>query len=133
MIAALLTVLLLHSAPVCCNLDIDGNGQVKALSDGILLGRYMNGVRGPALVNGISEPGATRTTGKKVAHYLGHCKATLADVDGDGNSTIEDVNVVVGYLAGLRDSNLLNHGLPASGCVRCTPDEWEAYIAALIP
>ena len=42
-------------------LDIDGNGRVDALTDGLLLLRYLTGLRGDALVNGALGSGATRT------------------------------------------------------------------------
>ncbi len=42
-------------------LDIDGNGRVDALTDGLLLLRYLAGLRGDALINGALGSGATRT------------------------------------------------------------------------
>ncbi len=43
-------------------LDIDGNGHVDALTDGLLIVRYMFGFRGTALIAGAVGSGATRTT-----------------------------------------------------------------------
>jgi alpha-tubulin suppressor-like RCC1 family protein len=43
-------------------LDIDGNGQFSPLSDGLLLVRYMSGLRNDALVAGAVGAGATRDT-----------------------------------------------------------------------
>ncbi|MEO7762686.1 MAG: hypothetical protein ABIS68_12335, partial [Casimicrobiaceae bacterium] len=39
----------------------DGNGEADAFSDGLILIRYLFGLRGPALTAGILGPGATRT------------------------------------------------------------------------
>ncbi|MEO7760929.1 MAG: S8 family serine peptidase [Casimicrobiaceae bacterium] len=41
--------------------DVDGNGEADAFSDGLILIRYLFGLRGPALTAGILGPGATRT------------------------------------------------------------------------
>ena len=43
-------------------LDIDGNGQVDALTDGLLIMRYLFGLRDASLITGAVGPGATRTT-----------------------------------------------------------------------
>ena len=43
-------------------LDIDGDGRADALTDGILLCRYLFGLRGPSLSAGAIAPGATRST-----------------------------------------------------------------------
>ena len=42
-------------------LDVDGNGKVDALTDGLLIIRYMFGLRGSALVTNAIGLGATRT------------------------------------------------------------------------
>ena len=42
-------------------LDVDGNGSLDALTDGVLLIRYMSGIRKPALAAGGLGVGATRT------------------------------------------------------------------------
>lgn len=51
-------------------LDIDGNGQVHALADGLLISRYLLNVRGPALVAGAVGVGATRSTFIAIESYL---------------------------------------------------------------
>src|SRR5207245_1894723 len=51
-------------------LDIDGNGQTSALSDGLLLLRYLSGLRGAALVEGVIDAGATRTTPEQIEPYI---------------------------------------------------------------
>ena len=42
-------------------LDVDGDGNQDALTDGLILVRYLFGLRGPALIAGGLSPGATRT------------------------------------------------------------------------
>ena len=50
--------------------DVDGNGSIDALSDGLLLIRYLFGLRGPSLISGAIRPGATRTTAAQIEAYL---------------------------------------------------------------
>lgn len=49
-------------APPYAVLDIDGNGQVDALTDGVLTLRYLLGLRGDALVAGATGACASRDT-----------------------------------------------------------------------
>ena len=41
-------------------LDVDGNGKVEAVTDGLMLIRYLFGLRGPSLIAGAIGTGATR-------------------------------------------------------------------------
>ena len=51
-------------------LDIDGNGQFSPLTDGLLLIRYMAGLRDAALLTGAVGAGATRDAAA-IQAYLG--------------------------------------------------------------
>jgi len=51
-------------------LDIDGNGESKALSDGLLLIRYLFGFTGDALVAGAVGDGAARNTSEAIEDYI---------------------------------------------------------------
>ncbi|HCD26057.1 MAG TPA: hypothetical protein DER02_00960, partial [Gammaproteobacteria bacterium] len=51
-------------------LDIDGDGATTALTDGLLLIRYLFGFSGDALVNGAVGTGATRTTATQIETYI---------------------------------------------------------------
>lgn len=52
--------------------DIDANGQVDALTDGLLLMRYLQGLRGAALIQNAVGPNAGRNTSSAVeAHIAG--------------------------------------------------------------
>ncbi|MEX0713606.1 MAG: hypothetical protein WD278_14710 [Pirellulales bacterium] len=51
-------------------LDVDGNGEADALTDGILVVRYLFGFSGNALINGAIGSGATRTTAAAIDAYL---------------------------------------------------------------
>jgi hypothetical protein len=48
-------------------LDVDNDGVVNALTDGILIVRYMSGMRGAALITGALGAGATPGTSTAIA------------------------------------------------------------------
>jgi len=50
--------------------DIDGNGTVDALTDGLLLLRYLFGLNGDPLVSGVIAEDATRTESAAVESYI---------------------------------------------------------------
>ena len=50
-------------------LDVDGNGQLDALTDGLLIMRYLFGLRGGALTDGAIGIGATRD-GPQIEAYI---------------------------------------------------------------
>lgn len=52
-------------------MDVDQNGQVDALTDGLMLLRYMFGLRGAALIQGALGPGAARNTAALIEAYMG--------------------------------------------------------------
>ena len=51
--------------------DVDGDGRVDALTDGLLLLRYLFGLRGDSLVNGVVSSNGTRTTAEEIESHLG--------------------------------------------------------------
>jgi hypothetical protein len=51
-------------------LDIDGNGESKALTDGLLLIRYLFGFTGDALIAGAIGAGATRESSEAIEVYI---------------------------------------------------------------
>jgi hypothetical protein len=50
--------------------DIDGNGQIDALTDGLLTLRYLFGLQGDTLINGVVADDATRTTSEEIEAHL---------------------------------------------------------------
>ena len=63
------------TTPPPCALDVDGNGSIDALTDGLLLLRAMLGLTGTAVTNGATGSGSpTRTTWAQIQPYLNrHC------------------------------------------------------------
>ena len=50
--------------------DIDNNGSVDALTDGLLLLRYLFDLREDALVNGTVSPSAVRSSHSEISDYI---------------------------------------------------------------
>ena len=50
--------------------DIDGNGEVDALTDGLMLLRYLFNLRGDSLIAGAVKNGATRTSSADIEDYI---------------------------------------------------------------
>jgi hypothetical protein len=57
--------------------DIDGNGTVDALTDGLLTLRYLFGLQGDTLINGVVAGDATRTTAEEIEAHLETLMPTL--------------------------------------------------------
>jgi len=51
-------------------LDVDGDGRADALTDGLLLLRYLFNLRGAALIDGAIPGGATRTSAMQIESYI---------------------------------------------------------------
>ena len=51
-------------------LDIDGNGEAGALTDGLLLIRYLFGFSGDSLISGAVSENAERTTAEQIEAYI---------------------------------------------------------------
>jgi hypothetical protein len=50
--------------------DVDGNGQIDALSDGMLILRYLFGLEGDTLIRGVVASNATRSTAEEIQAHL---------------------------------------------------------------
>jgi VWFA-related protein len=114
-------------------LDVDGNGSVEALTDGILTIRYEFGFRGQTLVDGAVGTGCTRCTAAQIEPHLAACM-TASTIDIDGNGSVEaltDGILTIRYEFGFRGQALID-GAVGTGCTRCTAQQIEAYLAGLM-
>jgi hypothetical protein len=50
--------------------DIDGNGDIDALTDGLLTLRYLFGLQGDTLINGVVADDATRASAEEIEAHL---------------------------------------------------------------
>jgi hypothetical protein len=62
--------------------DIDGNGSVDPLSDGLLLLRHLFGMSGDDLVRGVVHPDGSRQSAAEISGYINSLSATV-DTDND--------------------------------------------------
>ncbi|MCO6457537.1 MAG: trypsin-like serine protease [Pirellulaceae bacterium] len=113
-------------------LDVDGNGVADALSDGMMIVRYLSGVRGDALVLGTADPQGTRITAAEVESYLAGARSSMLDVDGNGAAdAATDGNLILRYLFGFRGPSLVT-GLPLAGS-RTTADQVADFLDQFQP
>ena len=59
-----------HLTDANTELDVDGDGESKALTDGLLLIRYLFGFTGDSLISGAIGDGAERDTAEEVEAYI---------------------------------------------------------------
>ena len=112
------------------NLNVDGNSgkdekAVVNAQDGILIMRYLLGVRGEALT-----AGQTSATPETVESHIEKCMGFL-DVDNNGNVNQTDGTLIARYLLGLRGDDLFG-GLPIPPAPILVPTV-ENNIAQLVP
>ena len=114
------------------SLDLDGNGQYDALTDGLLLLRGMFGLDGSALVTGTIASDATYTESVDIESRIATL-GDLADIDGNGEiDALTDGLLTLRYLFGLQGDTLIN-GVVASDATRKTSEEIEAHLETLMP
>ena len=108
------------------NLDIDGNGRNDALTDGLLILRYMFGFRGDTLINGAVAADATRNSNTDIETMV---NAGNFDIDGNNRTdALTDGLLILRYLFGFRGDTLIN-GAVASDATRTTSTAIEARMA----
>ena len=112
-------------------LDVDGNGTYDALTDGVLILRYLFGLTDNPLTDGAVGNTPARSTPADIKQYLDSVKPLL-DVDGDGQTdALTDGLIIVRYLLGLRGPSLVA-GAVGPGATRAEL-QIEAYIQSLMP
>ncbi|QDS86600.1 hypothetical protein EC9_07720 [Rosistilla ulvae] len=132
-------------------IDIDGNGVVLASSDGQLIVRYLQGLRGDALIENVIGKDATRTDAATIEAYfvtlLGEPAAALIgpltrlqaegeltaaqsrlDVDGNGFLEAEFDGVLIQRSMGGFQGNALIAGALGVGATRTDPVEIMNFI-----
>jgi uncharacterized protein (DUF1800 family) len=106
-----------------CSFDVDNNGQVDALTDGLLILRGGLGLTGTALTQGALGAGATRSDPAAVLSFINANKTTQYDLDGNGSFDAQtDGLLILRYLFGLSGTALTNGAI---GTNPSRPD-WNA-------
>ena len=111
-------------------LDVDGNGRYDALTDGLLILRYMFGLDGETLISGTVASDATFKTPAEIEAQI-ELIYPLLDVDGNSNvDPLTDGLLIVRYLFELRGTTLIL-GVIATDATRRTSEEIEALLSSL--
>ena len=123
---------------VSMSLDVDGNGTVGLLTDGLLIVRYLIGTRGSALTDGAVAGDAheDRDSPEEIAAYLqGLVDGDVLDVDGNGTvGLLTDGLLIVRYLVGTRGPALTDGAVAGDAHAdRDSPEEIAAYLDSLLP
>jgi hypothetical protein len=114
------------------SIDLDGNGEYDALTDGLLLLRGMFGLDGNALTGGTLASNATYTAAADIESRIATL-GDLADVDGNGQiDALTDGLLTLRYLFGIQGDTLIN-GVVAGDATRKTAEEIEAHLETLMP
>ena len=114
------------------SLDIDGNENYDALTDGLLLLRGMFGLDGSALVTGTVASDATYIESVDIESRI-EILGDLADIDGNGDiDALTDGLLTLRYLFGLEGDTLIA-GVVASDATRTSAADIEAHLKTLMP
>jgi hypothetical protein len=114
------------------SIDLDGNGQYDALTDGLLLLRGMFGLTGDALIAGTIGADAMYTTSVDIESRIATL-GDLADIDGNGQiDALTDGLLTLRYLFGLEGEALID-GVVAPDATITSAADIEVCIGALMP
>jgi hypothetical protein len=109
--------------------DIDSDGSVSALGDGLLVLRFLFGFAGSTLTEGAVGDGCTRCAAPTIEAHLGALAGL--DVDGDGAALpLTDGLLILRFLFGL-DGVALTGGAVSPECTRCDAGAIATYVEGL--
>jgi len=112
------------------DLDIDDDGKTEALTDGLLVIRYMFGFSGDSLTINATGTDAQRADAASIETHLVDNKSSL-DVDGDGNiEALTDGLLIIRNLFGFSGDSLITGAVSESGS-RQTGDSVEDYLTTI--
>ncbi|MFP4692853.1 MAG: S8 family peptidase [Halothece sp.] len=121
------------SATENLTLDVDGNGEADALTDGVLIMRYLLGFRGNDLLEDVVASDATRETATEIEGYLAEAESQILDVDGNEEvDALTDGTVTLRFLFGMRDEGLVEDVI-GEGATRTTDEEISSYLEEFLP
>jgi YVTN family beta-propeller protein len=111
----------------CLRFDIDDDGEILPLTDGLLLMRFLFGFSGASLIEGVLTDAAGRQTSAEISDFLGENQA-LFDIDGDGEvQALIDGLLFIRYLFGFEGDALVQDA-QSSTAVRKTALEITLYV-----
>jgi hypothetical protein len=108
-------------------LDVDGDGRCDALTDGILIMRYLFDPNGAWTTEGALGAEATRTTHDQIKSYLDSA-ATMLDVDGSGEGdALTDGMLIMRFLFD-PEGNWTTDGLTGTGATRTDSGDIHSFL-----
>ena len=114
------------------NLDIDGNSQYDALTDGLVILRDMFGLTEGSLINSVIGSDATNVSATGIQEQIAKLGSGI-DIDGNGDiDALTDGLIILRYLFGLEGDTLIN-GVVAEDATRTSAEDIEAHLAMLKP
>tara|TARA_B110000977_G_scaffold134075_1_gene170709 strand:- start:854 stop:8332 length:7479 start_codon:yes stop_codon:yes gene_type:complete len=122
----------LAGTPPSGSIDVDGNGEYDALTDGVLILRGMFGLTGDALVAGVIGSGAIYIQTEEIESQI-EMLDQLLDIDGNGRvDALTDGLLILRYLFGLSGDSLIV-GAVAADASRTSAADIEACFDDLMP
>ncbi|MDB2450468.1 cadherin repeat domain-containing protein, partial [Pseudomonadales bacterium] len=111
-------------------IDIDGNEQIDALTDGLLILRGMFGLSGNSLIAGVVGSDAVYVEAEDIESRIASLESRL-DIDDNGETNpLTDGLIVLRYLFGLEGDALVKGAL-ADDAARARSEEIESYLDTL--
>ena len=112
------------------DLDVDDDGETKALTDGLITLPYLFGDSDASLLADVAVPNAERSTSEEILRYLDTNRAKL-DVDGDGSAeALTDGILIHRDLFGISGDPLIQ-GSISSNATRNMGREVTYYISSI--
>jgi hypothetical protein len=112
-------------------LDVDGNGSTDALTDGLLVLRFLFGFTGPTLVTGAVDLAAcTRCDAATILPYLNSIDLDI-DLNMEPDAPLTDGLLVLRFLFGFTGVPLVAAAVDLDDCDRCTAPEIQAHLQTL--
>lgn len=109
--------------------DVDQDGKVEALVDGLLVLRHLFGFSGATLSEGAVTSSSERSSAAEITSYL-EANQSEMDVDGDGSTdALTDGLLLLRYLFGFRD-NTLTAGALSANAERASSADVAAFVTA---
>ena len=111
--------------------DFDGNGEVDALTDGLLLLRYTFSLRGESLTRNVIASDSPLSSSEVEAEIVN--AMVIADIDASGDvDALTDGLLLLRYLFGLEGEALVQ-SVTAYGAQRTSADDIYNYIVKFLP
>jgi hypothetical protein len=111
--------------------DFDGNGQADALTDGLMMIRYLFGLRDDLVTDGAMAENSPFTSEQIVAEI--EEAMDIADIDADGElNALTDGLLLLRYLFDLR-GDLLTNGVVGLDGTRISNEDIQSHLGAHMP